>query len=87
MVSQTPFSANDVLDLETEAGNTMFAAGPDSQRAFAKLIDGDRWMIFRNSITNVLHWDFVSIACSFDILVVERWPLVCSWAVHYFPCY
>ena len=54
-------SANDVLDLEIEAGGTTFAAGSDSQNAFATLIEGDRWMIFRNTLTGVLHWDFVSL--------------------------
>ncbi|KIM43567.1 polysaccharide lyase family 8 protein [Hebeloma cylindrosporum] len=49
---------NDALNLEIESFNTTFEARPDSQRAFATLFDGDRWMIFRNSITNVLHWDF-----------------------------
>jgi hypothetical protein len=49
-----------LLDLEVEAGGTSFAAGTDSQNAFATLFDGDRWMIFRNSITGVNHWDFVS---------------------------
>ncbi|KAF8807439.1 polysaccharide lyase family 8 protein [Phlegmacium glaucopus] len=50
--------ANDVLDLEVEGGGTMFAAGSDSQNAFATLFEGNRWMIFRNTLTGVLHWDF-----------------------------
>ncbi|KAF8912697.1 polysaccharide lyase family 8 protein [Gymnopilus junonius] len=51
-------NTNDVLDLEVEAGGTQFAAGTDSQEALATLFDGDRWMIFSNSVTGVLHWDF-----------------------------
>ena len=53
-------STNDVLLLEIDAGGTQFAAGTDNQDAFATLIDGDQWMIYRNVLTNVLHWDFVS---------------------------
>ncbi|KAG6813263.1 hypothetical protein H0H92_012677 [Tricholoma furcatifolium] len=51
-------SANDVLDLEIAAGGTEYQADSDSQAAFETLLDGDQWMIFRNVITNVLHWDF-----------------------------
>ncbi|KAJ3548815.1 hypothetical protein NM688_g5250 [Phlebia brevispora] len=53
--------ANDVLLLEIDAGGTQFAAGPTTESVFATLIDGDQWMIYRNVITGVLHWDFVSI--------------------------
>jgi hypothetical protein len=54
-------SANDVLLLEIVAGGTEFAAGPNNEDAFATLIDGDQWMIFRNTETGVLHWDFVRL--------------------------
>ncbi|KAF7791828.1 hypothetical protein EIP86_002852 [Pleurotus ostreatoroseus] len=50
--------ANDVLLLEIDAGGTQFAAGPTTKDAFATLIDGDQWMIYRNVPTGVLHWDF-----------------------------
>ncbi|KAJ7487640.1 polysaccharide lyase family 8 protein [Mycena galericulata] len=49
---------NDVVDLEIEAGNTQFEATPASQTALATLLDGDRWMIYTNALTGVLHWDF-----------------------------
>ncbi|KAJ6604690.1 polysaccharide lyase family 8 protein, partial [Mycena vulgaris] len=49
---------NDVVDLEVEAGGTQFEATPASQTALATLFDGDRWMIYRNVLTGVLHWDF-----------------------------
>lgn len=49
---------NDVLLLEIIAGGTQFAAGPENKDAFATLIDGDQWMIYRNVLTDVLHWDF-----------------------------
>jgi hypothetical protein len=53
-------SANDVLVLEIESAGTMLAAGSDSQNTFATLFEGNRWMIFRNILTGVLHWDLVS---------------------------
>lgn len=53
-------STNDILDIEIEAGGTQFSANSDSQTAFATLFDGDLWMIYRNALTDVLHWDFVS---------------------------
>ncbi|KAJ7488318.1 polysaccharide lyase family 8 protein [Mycena latifolia] len=49
---------NDVVDLEVEAGGTQFQATPASQTALATLFDGDRWMIYKNVLTGVLHWDF-----------------------------
>lgn len=57
-------SANAVLDLEREAGRTIFAAESDSQNAFSTLFEGSQWMIFRNVLTGVLHWDFVSLFLS-----------------------
>ena len=54
-------SAIDVVGLEVVAGGTVFAAGLDSQNAFTTLIKGDGWMIFRNTLTGILHWDFVSL--------------------------
>ena len=56
-------STNDVLALEIEAAGTEFEAGTTSKDAFASLIDGDQWMIYRNVETGVLHWDFVSLSC------------------------
>ncbi|KAI0043192.1 polysaccharide lyase family 8 protein [Auriscalpium vulgare] len=50
--------SNDVLDLDIEAGGTAFAAGQASQDAFNILWQSNIWMIFRNTVTNVLHWDF-----------------------------
>ncbi|PFH54509.1 polysaccharide lyase family 8 protein [Amanita thiersii Skay4041] len=49
---------NDILDIEVEAGGTQFAADTTSRAAFETLFDGDRWMIYLNSLTGVLHWDF-----------------------------
>ncbi|GJJ11953.1 hypothetical protein Clacol_006191 [Clathrus columnatus] len=49
---------NDVLELEIEAGGTRFAATGDSKSAFLGLMDGSQWMIYENTVTGVLHWDF-----------------------------
>ena len=54
-------SANDILDLETAAAGTTLSADPTLRSAFETLINGDRWMIFRNTVTDVLHFDFVRI--------------------------
>jgi len=53
-------SVNDILDLEVAAAGTQFAAGADSRTAFATLFSGNKWMIYWNTLTGVLHWDFVS---------------------------
>ncbi|KAF8168065.1 polysaccharide lyase family 8 protein [Crassisporium funariophilum] len=63
---------NDILDLEVEAGGTTFAAGADSQNAFATLFDGHRWMIFRNSLTGVLHWDFSALGRFISFPVIDN---------------
>ncbi|KAJ7900391.1 polysaccharide lyase family 8 protein [Mycena olivaceomarginata] len=49
---------NDIVDLEVEAGGTQFQVSPAGQTAFATLFDGDAWMIYANTLTGVLHWDF-----------------------------
>ncbi len=63
--SAHPFvsSVNDLLGFELLASGTQFAANSDQQATFATLFDGGAWMIYRNVITGVNHWDFVS--CSF----------------------
>jgi hypothetical protein len=53
-------STNDVLDFEVEAGGTQFEASSASRNAFETLFDGNRWMVYRNALTGVNHWDFVS---------------------------
>ncbi|KAF8528209.1 polysaccharide lyase family 8 protein [Hysterangium stoloniferum] len=52
---------NDVLELEIEAGGTRFAATGTSKAAFESLVDASRWMIYENTGTGVLHWDFVRL--------------------------
>ncbi|KAF9563105.1 polysaccharide lyase family 8 protein [Agrocybe pediades] len=63
---------NDVVDLEVEAGGTSFAAGPDSQNALATLFDGDKWMIYINTLTGVLHWDFSALGRFISFPVVDN---------------
>ncbi|KAJ6578036.1 polysaccharide lyase family 8 protein [Mycena capillaripes] len=53
--------ANDVFNLEICSGGTQFEAGDVSKAAFTSLLLADQWMIFRNTITNVLHWDYTVI--------------------------
>lgn len=71
-----------MLALEIEAAGTQFEAGSASKEAFASLIDGDQWMIYRNVRTGVLHWDFVRVVFS-----QKNWTLMlhfteCAWAIH-----
>ncbi|EJF60682.1 polysaccharide lyase family 8 protein [Dichomitus squalens LYAD-421 SS1] len=52
---------NDVLALEIAAAGTQFSAqnaNTSSQAAFETLLGGDLWMVYRNVITGVQHWDF-----------------------------
>ncbi|KAG5720111.1 Chondroitinase-AC [Termitomyces sp. T112] len=49
---------NDILGFEIEAGGTQFAANATAQAALETLLDGDRWMIYGNSLKGTLHWDF-----------------------------
>ncbi|KAI0051679.1 polysaccharide lyase family 8 protein [Auriscalpium vulgare] len=53
--------SNDVLELEIDAGGTQFSADTTAQAAFESLFDGDQWMVYRNVLTNVLHWDFSTL--------------------------
>ncbi|TFK57256.1 polysaccharide lyase family 8 protein [Heliocybe sulcata] len=52
---------NDDLGIELEAEGTQLAATNDSRAALETLIDGDQWMIYRNVLTGVLHWDFSAL--------------------------
>ncbi|KAF9056198.1 polysaccharide lyase family 8 protein [Panaeolus papilionaceus] len=50
--------ANDLLNLELTAAGTQFQAAGSSQNSFILLLQASTWMIFRNTFTNVLHWDY-----------------------------
>ncbi|KAF9531953.1 polysaccharide lyase family 8 protein [Crepidotus variabilis] len=52
---------NDFLGLEIEAAGTGYTASASSRQAFATLFEGDRWMIYRNTVTGTLHWDFSAL--------------------------
>ncbi|KAL4243438.1 dermatan-sulfate isomerase family protein [Abortiporus biennis] len=62
---------NDVLFLEIEARGTQFAAGDTPQSAFSTLIAGDLWMIYRNVLTGVLHWDFSALGRFISFPVID----------------
>ncbi|KAG1783909.1 polysaccharide lyase family 8 protein [Suillus placidus] len=64
--------SNDVLNLETEAAGTQFAANATSKTAFETLFDGNRWMIFRNVQTNVSHWDFSVLGRFISFPVIDK---------------
>ncbi|KAF7307058.1 Polysaccharide lyase family 8 protein [Mycena indigotica] len=52
---------NDVVGLEVGAGGTSFQATPASQTAMETLFNGHKWMIYRNVVTGILHWDFSAL--------------------------
>ncbi|KAJ7576365.1 polysaccharide lyase family 8 protein [Mycena floridula] len=53
--------SNAFLDLEVEAAGTQFAANSGQQAILEQLFESDRWMIVRNTVTGVLHWDLSAI--------------------------
>lgn len=63
---------NDILDLEVAAAGTQFAAGADSKTAFATLFSGNKWMIYRNTLTGVLHWDFSALGRFISFPVIDK---------------
>ncbi|KAJ7692130.1 polysaccharide lyase family 8 protein [Mycena rosella] len=52
---------NDVLNLEICSGGTQFQAASTAKATVTTLLVADQWMIFRNTITNILHWDYTVI--------------------------
>ncbi|KAH9849786.1 galactose mutarotase-like protein [Lenzites betulinus] len=66
---------NDVLALEIAAAGTQYSAknaSTGSQAAFETLLQGDLWMIYRNVLTNVLHWDFSVLNRFISFPVVDQ---------------
>ncbi|KZW03001.1 galactose mutarotase-like protein [Exidia glandulosa HHB12029] len=51
-----------ILSLATESAGTIWESGQVNKDAFAGLIDGSAWMVYQNVKTNILHWDFSSLA-------------------------
>lgn len=64
--------SNDVLELEIAAAGTQFQANAASQKALEVLFEGNKWMIFSNSITDVLHWDFSAIGRMLSFPVIDN---------------
>ncbi|RXW22963.1 hypothetical protein EST38_g2892 [Candolleomyces aberdarensis] len=64
--------SNAVLDLEIAAAGTQFAAGSDSRHALETLFDGHKWMIYANSLTQVLHFDISTIGRMITFPVVDN---------------
>ncbi|KAG6827678.1 hypothetical protein H0H92_010809 [Tricholoma furcatifolium] len=52
---------NDILGIEIEAAGTEFTADASSQAAYETLFEGDTWMLIRNTVTGLLHWDFSAL--------------------------
>ncbi|KAL0951141.1 hypothetical protein HGRIS_007876 [Hohenbuehelia grisea] len=52
---------NNILDLEIPSAGTQFAADASAKNAFILHLDGDSWMIYRNALTVVNHFDISTI--------------------------
>ncbi|KAJ8502797.1 hypothetical protein ONZ45_g11431 [Pleurotus djamor] len=64
--------AGDVLDLEVAAANTQFAANNTSKAVFTSLFDADSWMVARNVITGVNHWDLSVVGRAISLPVLDK---------------
>jgi hypothetical protein len=79
-------SINAVLDLETIAVDTQFTATRESREVVERLLDADRWMIVRNVVTNVLHWDLVGFHSKFySGCSLIPFPSLCSDVLFRYP--
>ncbi|KAG9035127.1 hypothetical protein FRB95_011994 [Tulasnella sp. JGI-2019a] len=52
---------NLILSLELSAAGTHWQGNATTRSAVELLVDGSQWMIYRNSATDVLHWDVSTI--------------------------
>ncbi|KAG9035110.1 hypothetical protein FRB95_011977 [Tulasnella sp. JGI-2019a] len=52
---------NLILSLELSAAGTQWEGDNTTRSAFELLVDGSQWMMYRNTITDVLHWDISTI--------------------------
>ncbi|TRM67129.1 polysaccharide lyase family 8 protein [Schizophyllum amplum] len=66
--------AKDVLQFETDAAQTQYAADEDELSVFASLLDSDRWMIFYNQVTSKMHWDFSALPRFIVFPVADNQP-------------
>ncbi|KAK7058939.1 hypothetical protein VNI00_001563 [Paramarasmius palmivorus] len=62
---------NAILDLEIEAADTQFTANDTSKQALETLFEGDAWMIYRNTLTGILHWDFSALGRFISFPVID----------------
>ncbi|KAK7463608.1 hypothetical protein VKT23_005549 [Stygiomarasmius scandens] len=62
----------DVVQLELEGANTQYSAPEDSRRTVETLMDGNAWMIIRNTITGVLHWDLSVLGRFISFPVIDQ---------------
>ncbi|KAH6917349.1 chondroitin AC lyase [Coprinopsis sp. MPI-PUGE-AT-0042] len=60
-----------VLDVEVIAAGTQFAANAAQRQVFDVLVDGHRWMIFYNTISQILHFDFSAIGRMITFPVID----------------
>ena len=67
------YSLNDDLEFESKAAGTQYAAGDGPRAALEVLVNGDAWIIYRNTKTGVLHWDFVSISDTAILSCTDDW--------------
>ncbi|KAH9486903.1 hypothetical protein JR316_0000969 [Psilocybe cubensis] len=63
--------ANDLYNLELTAAGTVFQAQDSSRSAFITLLLANQWMIFLNTVTQVLHWDFSVIGRFISLPVAD----------------
>lgn len=81
-------STNDLLNIEVEAAGTEFAANNASQSALSTLFDGDLWMTYRNVLSGINYWDFVSYIPFLTTLIELTLSIAgCFGTVHQLPCH
>lgn len=78
-------SLNTNLEFENKAAGTQYTAGDGPKSAFEVLVDGDAWIIYRNTKTGVLHWDFVSDPNPVILFPTLTTPKECRGPFHQFP--
>ncbi|KAG9007820.1 hypothetical protein FRB93_007211 [Tulasnella sp. JGI-2019a] len=62
---------NQVLALELIAAGTSWQGKSQTISAFETLFAGSRWMIYRNTVTDVLHWDISVIGRMISFPVID----------------
>ena len=62
---------NAVLDVEVIAAGTQFAANATQRQVFDVLVEGHKWMIFYNTISQILHFDFSAIGRMITFPVID----------------